>query len=113
MGGDAGQLRRALRNVLDNAGRHAHAAVIVQLHELGPVAELVISDDGPGIPPERTAEIFERFARLDEARTGGAGGTGLGLGLAIVRRHGGEVVVDAAPAGGARFTITLPLSPAT
>ncbi|MET0324172.1 MAG: ATP-binding protein [Ilumatobacteraceae bacterium] len=111
VGGDPGQLRRAVRNVLDNATRHARGAVTVELHERGPVAELVIADDGPGIPPDRSTEIFERFARLDESRTGSSGGTGLGLAIVrdIVRRHGGEVVVDAAPAGGARFTITLPL----
>lgn len=110
--GDAGQLRRVVRNVLDNACRHARGEVTIVVRERGAIAELVVADDGAGIPPERAADVFARFARLDEARSGAAGGTGLGLAIVhdVVRRHGGDVAVDRSPSGGARFTVTLPRS---
>jgi signal transduction histidine kinase len=75
---------------------------------------LVIEDDGPGVPPEHRDRIFERFARLDDARTRNATGTGTGLGLAIVKEivehHGGSVTVhdrDGPP--GACFVVALPV----
>jgi signal transduction histidine kinase len=108
--GDSDDLRRVVRNLLDNAHRHARAAVAVELSEDGDHATLVVDDDGPGIPAERRAEVFERFSRLDDARAAGAGGAGLGLAIVhdLVARHGGSVVVEDAPLGGARFTVTLP-----
>jgi signal transduction histidine kinase len=109
--GDPGELRRVVRNLLDNARRHARGAVTVTLAERDGRARLVVSDDGPGIPAERRAEVFERFTRLDEARSGG-GRAGLGLAIVhdIVRRHGGTVAIDDGPAGGTRVTVTLPAS---
>ena len=76
------------------------------------VVELAVSDDGPGIPPDQRLRVFERFARLDEARDRPGGGTGLGLAIVgeIVQAHGGSVMVtDAAP--GARFEVELPAYP--
>jgi signal transduction histidine kinase len=72
--------------------------------------QLVVDDDGPGIPPADRARVFDRFTRLDEGRARDAGGVGLGLSMvkAIVERHGGSVTVDDAPLGGARFVVELP-----
>jgi signal transduction histidine kinase len=104
------QLARVVHNLLDNARRHANRAVAVSLEEHDDVVELSVDDDGPGIAPEDRERVFERFTRLDEGRARDAGGMGLGLALvkATVERHGGTVVVEEAPIGGARFLIHLP-----
>jgi signal transduction histidine kinase len=101
-----------VRNLLDNAQRHARTRIGLALAEDDGEVVLTIDDDGPGIPPERRDEVFERFARLDEARTPGDGRTGLGLAIArdIAERHGGSIVVTEAPIGGARFQARLPRS---
>ncbi|HYF46854.1 MAG TPA: ATP-binding protein, partial [Acidimicrobiales bacterium] len=71
---------------------------------------LVVDDDGPGIPPGDRERVFERFTRLDEARTRDDGGAGLGLSLvrAVVRAHEGRVWIEASPAGGTRVIVELP-----
>ena len=71
---------------------------------------LTVTDDGPGIPPDQRERIFERFARLDDARTRAAGGTGLGLAITrdIIQQHGGSVVIGGDDGGGASFIVTLP-----
>lgn len=110
VGGDRDQLERAIGNLLDNAVRHARDRVVVSLTEVpGGRAELVVADDGPGIPPDARELVFERFTRLDDARSAD-GGAGLGLAIArdIARRHGGNVTLDGDPAPGARFVLTLP-----
>jgi signal transduction histidine kinase len=110
--GDGPALARAVRNLLDNAVRHAGTTVTVQLGEVDDRARLVIADDGPGIPPEDRERIFERFTRLDDARSRAHGGTGLGLAIAreIIDGHGGRLELeDAEP--GARFVVLLPLAP--
>jgi signal transduction histidine kinase len=70
----------------------------------------VVDDDGPGIPAEQRAVIFDRFHRLDGARSRDAGGAGLGLAIvqAIATAHGGRVWADASPSGGARFVLEIP-----
>ena len=109
VGGDRAMLERAVRNLLDNAVRHARSAVSVSLAARDGGAELAVADDGPGIPaPDREA-VFERFTRLDEARARDAGGVGLGLAIVrdVVAAHAGTVTVeDAEP--GARFVVRLP-----
>jgi two-component system phosphate regulon sensor histidine kinase PhoR len=72
--------------------------------------EVSVLDDGPGIPAEACARIFERFYRGDKARSREQGGTGLGLAIVkhVVQAHGGEVRVESAPGAGARFSFTLP-----
>jgi signal transduction histidine kinase len=112
--GDPRQLGRLVRNLLDNAARHAAAAVTVTLGEDGGSALLRVDDDGPGIPPDQRDRVFERFARLDESRSRPVGGAGLGLSLvkAIALAHRGDVVVEDVPGGGARFEVRLPLVPA-
>jgi len=102
-------LARAVRNLLDNAARHARSTVTITLRESATAVTLTVTDDGPGIPPEERARIFERFARLDDGRARDVGGTGLGLAIThdIVVSHGGTIEVDNAP--GARFTVSFPL----
>lgn len=108
--GDAGVLHSVVRNLLDNACHHARSRVAVELWEEGGHAVLVVDDDGPGIAPGQRARVFERFARLDEARDRDSGGTGLGLAIVrdVVERHGGTVACEGAPSGGARFVVRLP-----
>jgi signal transduction histidine kinase len=108
--GDSHQLARAIRNLASNAERHADSRVTFELRERGDESELVVGDDGPGIPPEHHAAVFKRFTRLDEARSRDAGGAGLGLAIVhdIVTRHGGTVTVDGADGGGARLVVRLP-----
>jgi len=106
------QLARAVRNLVDNAARHATAKVAVSLttDETGPVVDLIVDDDGTGISPEDRERVFERFTRLDEGRARDAGGLGLGLALVkgIVESHHGTVTIGDSPLGGARFTVRLP-----
>ena len=104
------QLRRAVRNLLDNATRHATSRVEVSLEESHGSVILAVADDGPGVPEELHGEVFERFRRLDEARSGGLGGTGLGLAIVrdVVERHGGTITIDPEHRPGARFVVTLP-----
>ena len=114
--GVARLLRRAVRNLLENAVRHGRrtgrAEVVAQLSLQGGHAVLHIDDRGPGVPPDQRERIFEPFYRLPGAseREGG-----VGLGLALVRqiaaRHGGSVACDNREGGGARFTLRLPKSP--
>ena len=109
--GDAAQLRRAVDNLLDNAIRHATSAVEVDVVGRDGVAELIVADDGPGVPEAMRTAIFDRFARTDEARRDTDGGSGLGLAIVrgIVERHGGTVDLD--PQGpGARFVVRLPVA---
>jgi signal transduction histidine kinase len=108
--GHRGELARVVRNLLDNAGRFAHSEVRVSLAEVGAEARLVVEDDGPGIPEEVRAEVFNRFAKLDESRQR-SGGAGLGLAIVaeIVRAHGGSVSLAGATPG-TRVTVTLPSS---
>ncbi|MGZ6963983.1 MAG: sensor histidine kinase [Acidimicrobiia bacterium] len=107
--GDADQLRRALRNVLDNAERHAASEVVIAVQPVNGTIEVRISDDGVGIPVEERERIFERFARIDDARTRDGASTGLGLAITreIVTAHGGEITVDGSEPG-ACFVLRLP-----
>ncbi|HEX6446183.1 MAG TPA: ATP-binding protein [Streptosporangiales bacterium] len=112
--GDPDALTRVVRNLLDNAIRHAASRVDVGLAVAGPFARLTVADDGPGIAPADRRRVFERFTRLDEARSRDAGGHGLGLAIVheIVTVHHGDVhVEDNDP--GARFVVRLPLGGGT
>ena len=110
--GDAGQLASVVRNLVENAGRHASETVRVSVGTEGDYARMVVEDDGPGIPAEQRDMVFERFGRLEEARSRDRGGAGLGLPLAgrIVARHGGTLELDDSALGGARFEVRLPLA---
>jgi signal transduction histidine kinase len=104
------QLARVVRNLLDNADRHATSRVALSLQNGNEVVELTVDDDGPGIAPDDRARVFERFTRLDDGRARDDGGLGLGLSMVktIVERHGGTVEIDDSPIGGARFAVRLP-----
>jgi signal transduction histidine kinase len=108
--GDRGQLVRVLRNLVDNAHRHAAGHVLVTLARDDDQAALDIADDGPGVPAEERSRVFERFVRLDDARARADGGSGLGLAIVaeVVAAHGGKVWVEDAPGGGALFRVRLP-----
>jgi signal transduction histidine kinase len=110
------QLRRAMANLLDNAGRHARTTVRLSVHERDGRVRVLVDDDGPGIPVADHERVFERFVRLDEHRArAGAGGAGLGLSLVrrIVERHHGTASIDVAPLGGARIVLDLPAGSVT
>ncbi|MDR1995836.1 ATP-binding protein [Azonexus sp.] len=98
----------ALRNILRNAFKYAGQKILVSAELDGDHIRILVDDDGIGIPPEEREHIFSAFTRLDRSRDRATGG--YGLGLAIVRRvlelHGGTATADAAPLGGARFTLS-------
>lgn len=103
--GSSSQLARLVRNLVSNASRHAAGRVEVGLTDRVSSVVLVVRDDGPGVPDIDRERVFERFVRLDEARSGSSGGAGLGLAIArdIVTAHGGTIEMTAA-----RVTVTLP-----
>ncbi|MET9136043.1 sensor histidine kinase [Streptomyces parvulus] len=108
--GSRGQLGRVLANLLDNAQRHARSAVVVSVRRDGGLAVVGVADDGDGVPEADRERIFERFVRLDDARSRDDGGAGLGLAIArdVAVRHGGTLTVHGGPAGGALFELRLP-----
>ncbi|MGW4229071.1 ATP-binding protein [Streptomyces sp. NPDC004980] len=108
--GSRGQLSRVVGNLLDNAERHAeHSVAVAVTRDRGDVL-VEVTDDGSGVPEAERERIFERFVRLDDARSRDDGGAGLGLAIArdVAGRHGGTLDVGTAPEGGARFTLRLP-----
>ncbi len=108
--GDERQFARLVRNLLGNAVRHAERRVVLELDDDDGIAVFRVDDDGPGIPAPERDRVFERFVRLDEARSVRDGGTGLGLSIArdIVMAHGGTVRIADAPIGGTRVEVRLP-----
>ena len=108
--GDPDRLSRLVRNLTENAGRHADSTVWVEAGKSDGRAIVVVSDDGPGIPETESERIFERFVRLDESRARNTGGSGLGLAVAraIARDHGGDVEVVESRHGGATFEVSIP-----
>jgi signal transduction histidine kinase len=109
---DRGRLGQVLMNLVRNAIIHTPeggmVAIEVKPTETGPV-EMIVSDTGPGIPPEELEKIFERFYRADASRTRATGGFGLGLAIAreMVDAMGGRISVESTPGQGSRFTVTL------
>jgi two-component system, OmpR family, sensor kinase len=110
--GDAGALRRALLNLVENGVKYTPAGGRVELSValVGSDAVVAVEDTGPGIDPADIARIFEPFVRLDAARTRENGGSGLGLAIvrSIVVAHRGTLEVERPASGGSRFTIRLP-----
>ena len=103
-------VQRCLDNLIANANRYG-THIWLGAGKRGEVTEIIIDDDGPGIPEDAREDVFRPFLRLDESRNPETGGTGLGLAIArdIARAHGGDIVLDASPHGGLRARLRLPL----
>ena len=102
-------IRRCITNLITNAQRYGKN-VRVSCSKRARGLELLVDDDGPGIPPERRDEVFKPFFRLEQSRNPATGGVGLGLTIArdVARNHGGELTLDGAPMGGLRARLWLP-----
>ncbi len=111
--GDEDRLKQLLLNLVDNGIKYTQPGGFVRLNlsKEGSWAYLTVSDTGIGIPPEDLPHIFDRFYRVDKARTRTFGGSGLGLAIAkwIAQTHGGGIQVDSTPGKGTTFRVTLPL----
>ena len=112
--GDPQSLGRAIDNLVANARRHARSQVRISAQHVGGRAEIRVEDDGNGISSRDRDRVFERFVRLDDARSRRDGGSGLGLAIvrATARSHGGDVSIEDSSLGGACFILRLPLCPA-
>jgi signal transduction histidine kinase len=99
-----------IRNLVDNAVRHAKSRVDIHVGSRDSNVILTVSDDGPGIAPADRARVFERFVRLDSDRARSGGGTGLGLAIVaeVAAAHGGTVTIDDRSGGGTTLIVTLP-----
>jgi signal transduction histidine kinase len=110
--GDPERVHQVIANLLDNAVRHspAHGRVVVAARSDRSRVTIEVADEGPGIPEQDAARVFERFYRADAARSSSAGGTGLGLSIAkwIVDLHGGRIAVEANRPRGCRMIVSLP-----
>jgi signal transduction histidine kinase len=113
---DPDMIARVVRNLVENARRHAGADGTVRVSSTAAAGRLRVDvdDDGPGIPPAERERVFDRFHRSDAGRARSAGGSGLGLSIArgIVEAHGGTIRAGESPLGGARVSFELPLRPA-
>ena len=112
--GDPELITTAVRNLVANAVNYSDAGtrVVATVRTLEEVVEIAVSDQGRGIPQEEQGRIFERFYRVDTARSRATGGTGLGLAIVkhVCVNHGGEVSVWSEEGSGSTFTIRLPLA---
>lgn len=113
--GDIDRLRALFLNLVENAIRYTPEGgkVTLSLAKEGGQAKISVSDTGIGIPPEDIPHIFERFYRVDKARSRAEGGSGLGLAICrhIAEAHGGSIEVESEPGKGSTFSVRLPLSP--
>jgi signal transduction histidine kinase len=113
--GDPEGLRRVFDNLVDNAVRHAGTTVQVEAEMQGSAVEVLVCDDGTGVPEADRDRVFDRFTRLDEARDRDAGGSGLGLAIVreLVHEAGGTVSLAAGATGGLVVRVSLPVTPRT
>jgi signal transduction histidine kinase len=102
-------LKRAIRNLLDNAVKYGKAATVA-MQTTPKAIEIIIDDEGPGIPEQYLSRVFDPFYRLEASRSRETGGVGLGLAIAqsIVQAHGGELILSNRPVGGLRAQMSLP-----
>jgi signal transduction histidine kinase len=111
--GNADWLKGVLRNLLDNAERHAQSTITVEVAQHDSMVEVVVANDGPSIPAPARDHVFDRFTRLDESRNRDEGGSGLGLAITrdvLAAHHGTIEVADTAQ--GARFVARIPAASA-
>ena len=112
--GDAHHLHQVAANLVGNAIAHTEPGtrVVIRARREADLAIFEVSDDGPGMPPEVAARVFERFYRADSSRSRRRGGSGLGLSIvdAVAHAHGGVATVQTAPGAGTTFRIALPAS---
>jgi two-component system, OmpR family, phosphate regulon sensor histidine kinase PhoR len=113
---DESRLLQVMQNLMENAIKYGRAGGQVTVFTHWPAAdcvELIVADDGPGIPLDARPRVFERFYRVDKARSRDQGGTGLGLAIVkhIIQAHGGSVRLEVNEPTGCRFIITLPMNP--
>ncbi|WP_374533543.1 ATP-binding protein [Phenylobacterium sp.] len=103
-------LKRALSNLVMNAAAHGEQVAVLAARRPSGGVEIVVDDDGPGIPADRYEDAFKAFNRLDESRNQNEKGVGLGLAIArdVARSHGGDIVLDRSPLGGLRAVVRLP-----
>ena len=103
-------IKRCLTNLLSNALRHGSKAELHASRGRTSV-EIIVDDDGPGIPPDKYEDVFRAFYRLDESRNVDTGGVGLGLTIArdVARSHGGDVALAPSPLGGLRVIVRIPI----
>ncbi|WP_244498795.1 HAMP domain-containing sensor histidine kinase [Methylobacterium sp. GXS13] len=108
--GDAVALRRVVANLIGNAVKFGRSSVAVAVRWAGTACEVVVEDDGPGIPEDERSAVFSPYYRVERSRNRRTGGIGLGLAIArqIAEAHGGTIVAEAASSGGARLVMTLP-----
>ena len=112
--GDRDRLMQVLINLLSNANKFSepeHGAVVIRMHTLGPVIRIEVKDNGPGIPPEDVARIFEKFHQVNDPQKGKRTGTGLGLAITqrIVEHHRGRIWADSRVGDGTTISIELPV----
>jgi two-component system sensor histidine kinase SenX3 len=114
---DRRQIVSAVVNLLDNALKYSEAGkvIVVETERSGNDVVVAVSDDGIGVPSSDLERIFERFYRVDQARSRDTGGTGLGLAIVrhVAQAHGGDVSVESVEGQGSTFRLTLPMSTAT
>ena len=110
--GDLVRLEQALHNLVDNALRHGGGAVVLRAVDRELQVELHVLDSGPGIPPDFLPRMFERFTRVDEARSGGGAGLGLAIVDVIARAHGGSAHASSRSEGGTDVWLSLPVGAA-
>lgn len=110
--GNRNELERLLRNLVGNAVRHAAEHILITVRNQGGWVVTTVHDDGPGVPAGDAERIFERFTRLDDARSRDSGGTGLGLAIArdLARCHHGTLTLTGRTPG-ACFLLRLPEVP--
>jgi len=104
-------LARAFANIIENAARYAKSTIKITEHDTQDQVEIIIEDDGPGIPDNKKADAMRPFVRLDDARGADTGGTGLGLSIAqtAIENHGGQIFLENSDMGGLRVRVVLPI----
>ena len=104
-------LARAFGNIIENAARYAKTTIRITEHDSPEQIEVIIEDDGPGIPDNKKRDAMRPFVRLDESRSEKTGGTGLGLSIAqtAIENHGGQIFLEDSDLGGLRVRVILPI----